>query len=565
MIAKKWIIKTPHPQLQVLFSDSLGIHPAVAQLLVNRNVRTVDEARDFLHGDFKSLHDPFLLKDMDKAIARLETARQAGEKVMIFGDYDVDGVTSSAILTCALKKFGLEVINHIPHRLHDGYGLNHTIAKVAREEGVTLLVSVDCGISAIEEVETLREEGIDVIVVDHHEPLADKLPNAVAVIDPKRKDCLYPFGSLAAVALAFKLSQALLGPSHREHLDLVALGTIADVVPLYGENRIFVREGLACIEKTKNFGLAALIKASRINGKKITPRHVGFILGPRINAMGRIDSAEKSLRLLLSQDEKEASEIAELLESHNRKRQTTQSAMIEEALRKVEQEINFKTDRVIVLSAQGWHRGVVGIVASRIMDTFYRPAIVLSLEEGIAVGSARSIDGFHLFDALVRCGHLLENFGGHDHAAGLTVKEENLEAFKKEINVIAQETIKDEDLVPSLSVDCEIPVSQVNMSLVKIVNRLEPFGEGNPEPLFCSKALIVKSPAVVLSRDTLKFWVADSQGNVFSAVGFGMGQYQPLLQQGKSIDIVYKISIDDWNKEPRVQLELKDIKLEMNQ
>jgi single-stranded-DNA-specific exonuclease len=281
--------------------------------------------------------------------------------------------------------------------------------------------------------------------------------------------------------------------------------------------------------------------------------------------MGRIDSAEKSLRLLLSQDEKEASDIAELLETHNRKRQTTQNTIIEEALRKVEHEINFKTDRVIVLSAEGWHRGVVGIVASRIMDTFYRPAIVLSMEEGIAVGSARSIEGFHLFDALTRCAHLLENFGGHDHAAGLTIKQENLEAFKQEINRIARETINDEDLVPSLSIDCEIPITSVNLSLVKIVNRLEPFGEGNPEPLFCSRALTVKSPAVILSRDTLKFWVADKQGNVFSAVGFGMGQYQPLVEQGKVIDIVYKISIDDWNKEPRVQLELKDIKLEMKQ
>jgi len=565
MISKKWIVKTPHPQLQVLLSNGLNVHPAVAQLLINRGVQTLEEARAFLTGDFKSLHDPFLLKDMDKAMARLHAARNRKEKVLIFGDYDVDGVTSSAVLTCALKTFGLEVINHIPHRLIDGYGLNHTIAKEAKDKGVTLLVAVDCGISAVDEVETLRREGIDVIIVDHHEPLADRLPHAVAVIDPKRKDCLYPFGSLAAVALAFKLSQALLGMSYRENLDLVALGTIADVVPLHGENRILVKEGLKCIEKTKNFGLQALIKTARIKTKKITPKHVGFILGPRINAMGRIDSAEKSLRLLLSQDEKEATEIAQLLETHNRQRQTTQTAIIEEALRKVEQEINFKSDRVIVLSAEGWHKGVVGIVASRIMDTFYRPAIVLSIEDGIASGSARSIEGFHLFDALSKCAHLLQDFGGHDHAAGLTVAQDKLEAFKEEINRIAKETIRQEDLVPSLFVDCEILLSSLNLSLVKLVNSLEPFGEGNPQPLFCSRSLVVKSPAVVLSRDTLKFWVADKEGRIFSAVGFGMGQYQPLIEQGKCIDIVYRISIDDWNKEPAVQLELKDIKPAMTQ
>lgn len=559
MILKKWIIKTPNPRLQVQLSDSLHIHPVVSQLLINRGVKTVKEANDFLTGDFSSLHDPFLLKDMDKAITRLKQAKASKEKVLIFGDYDVDGVTSSAVLAYAFKEFGLDTINHIPHRLRDGYGLNHTIAKTAKEKGVTLLVAVDCGVSAVAEVETLRKEGIDVIVVDHHEPLIDQLPGAVAVIDPKRKDCTYPFGSLAAVALAFKLAQALLGPKYKENLDLVALGTIADVVPLYGENRIFVKLGLALIEKTKNFGLKALIKTARIKGKRITPKFVGFILGPRINAMGRIDSAEKSLQLLLTQDEKEAEEIAQTLETNNRQRQATQSTIIEEALRKVEHEVNFKNDRVIVLSAEGWHRGVVGIVASRIADTFYRPSIVLSIEEGIATGSARSIEGFHLFDALTKCAHLLEDFGGHDHAAGLTLRVENIELFKKEMNAIAMAEIKDDDLAPSVSVDCEIPLSSVNMDLVQKAAQLAPFGEENPEPVFCSRSVIVKSPAVVLSRDTLKFWVTDKK-NVYSAVGFGMGSYQPLLEMGKPIDIVYSVSIDDWNKEPAVQLELKDIK-----
>lgn len=560
MILKRWIFRTPNPQLQVQLSDSLNIHPVVAQLLINRGVKSPQEAKDFLTGGFSALHDPFLLKDMDKAVARLGVAKARHEKVLIFGDYDVDGVTASAVLAYAFKEFGLETINHIPHRLKDGYGLNHTIAKSAKEKGVTLLVAVDCGVSALAEVETLRQEGIDVIIVDHHEPLVDKLPNAIAVVDPKRKDCTYPFGSLAAVALAFKLAQALLGKNYKENLDLVALGTIADVVPLQGENRILVKQGLALIEKTKNFGLKALIKTARIKGKRITPKFVGFILGPRINAMGRIDSAEKSLQLLLTQNEKEADEIAQMLEANNRQRQATQSSIIDEALAKVEHEVNFKNDRVIVLSAEGWHKGVVGIVASRIADTFYRPSIVLSIEDGIATGSARSIEGFHLFDALTKCAHLLEDFGGHDHAAGLTLKIENLEAFKKEMNDIARAEIKDEDLAPGILVDCEIPLSSVNMDLVRKAQQLAPFGEENPDPVFCSRDVIVKSPAIILSRDTLKFWVTDKK-NVYSAVGFGMGSYQPLLEQGKPIDIIYSVSVDDWNKEPTVQLELQDIKL----
>ncbi|MDP8266057.1 MAG: single-stranded-DNA-specific exonuclease RecJ [Candidatus Aceula meridiana] len=555
---KRWLVKIPNPKLQVSLSDTLGVHPVVAQLLINRGIESPQEAKDFLSGDVSGLHDPFLLKDMDKAVARINQAKQNKERVLIFGDYDVDGVTSSTILTNALKKMGIDVLTHIPHRVKDGYGLNHTIAKKAKEQGVTLLITVDCGISAIDQVETLRREGIDVIIVDHHEA-AESLPRAVAVVDPKRKDCPYPFGGLAAVAVTFKLAQALLGKDYMKDLDLVALGTIADIVPLRGENRIFVKIGLPEIQRTKNFGLLALMKNARIIGKKITPRHVGFILGPRINAMGRIASAEKSLGLLLSQSEKEAQDIAQILEDHNRERQKKQGAIIEEALSMVEDQINFQKDRIIILSKEGWHKGVVGIVASRVVDTYYRPSIVLAMEEGIATGSARSIAGFHLFDALSECADLLENYGGHKYAAGVTIREEKLEAFKERMNEIAHEKISQEDLTPSLSVDCEIQLSSVNMKLVDIVQKLEPYGEANPEPIFCSRRLTVKSPPAILGRGTLKFWVTDGK-NIFSAVGFGMEAYRPLVDQGKQIDIAYKVSIDDWKKEPVVQLELKDIK-----
>ena len=557
-MSKKWFVKTPNPHLQVQLSNVLEIHPIVSQLLVNRGVETPEEAKQFLFSDFKDLHDPFLLKDMDKAVERIKRAKEKDEVVLVFGDYDVDGVTSSTILTKALKKMGIKGVNHIPHRLKDGYGLNHEIAKKAKEKNVSLLISVDCGISAIKEVETINKNGIDVIIVDHHEPLEENVPDAVAVIDPKRKDCPYPFGGLAAVALAFKLAQALHGTEYKEDLDLVALGTIADVVPLHGENRIFVKSGLPAIQKTKNFGLQALIKGARIK-KKLTPRHVGFILGPRINAMGRIDSAQKSLDLLLSESLEEATGLAQVLEDYNRQRQKMQSEIIDSALKKVEQEVNFETDRVIVIGEKGWHRGVVGIVAARVMDTYYRPAIVLSIEDGIAVGSARSIKGFHLFDALSQCVPLLENYGGHKYAAGLTVREENISDLREKMNQIACDTLCADDLIPSLSIDCEIALGDVNMDLVNLVNKLEPYGEGNPEPIFCSRAVTVKSPPVVFARGTLKFWVTDGI-NVFSAVGFGMESYRSIVKQGKKVDLAYKVSIDDWNKKPTVQLELKDIK-----
>lgn len=556
---KNWIIKTPNPKLQVELSNALHIHPIVSQLLVNRQIDSVEKAESFLSADLSKLHDPFLLKDMDAAIRRIKKAKDKKELVLIFGDYDVDGVSSSALLKNTLQKFGLKAINYIPHRMTEGYGLNHAIADFAKEKEVKLLISVDCGTGAVSQVKAINDAGIDVIIIDHHEPSHGKLPEAVAIINPKRHDCPYPFKGLTSVGLVFKLTQALWGETDENILDLVALGTIADVAQLNGENRIFAKLGLEQIQATKNKGLLALLDVARIKGKKLRPYHVGFILGPRINAAGRISSAEKSLQLFLSESLEEAYSLAKILEENNQKRQKTQNDIIAEAMAIVEREVNFKDHRIIVLSKEGWHRGVLGIAASRIMDTYYRPAIVISIEEGIGTGSARSIDGFHLFKALTNCSQLLENFGGHEHAAGLTIRQENIEAFRTSINEFAKQTIPAENLIPTLELDCEIPLSALNLELVKAIETIEPFGEGNPPPLFCSRRLTVKTPPVVLGRDTLKFWVSDSQVTL-QAVGFGMGQYGDLVNGAQKIDIAYRISIDDWNKEPVVQLELKDIR-----
>ncbi|MEI7999166.1 MAG: single-stranded-DNA-specific exonuclease RecJ, partial [Candidatus Omnitrophota bacterium] len=474
-------------------------------------------------------------------------------------DYDVDGVTSSALLRRLLIRLGITAVNYIPHRMEEGYGLNHSIADFAKGLGIHLIITVDCGINAFGPIEAIMKEGIDVIVIDHHEPDGDKIPPALAVIDPKRTDCLYPFKNLSAVGLVAKLAQALLGFMPEDDLDLVAIGTVADVVPLRDENRIFVKKGLPLIESTKKHGLLALLEIAKILGKKMKPYYIGFILGPRLNAAGRMDSASIALDLLLSENAAEAKALAMKLEEHNLNRQKMQNTVVEEALSIIENDLVLKEQQVIVVQKQGWHKGVLGIVASRIVDKYYRPTIVISVEDGLGTGSARSIDGFHLHEALSSCSAILENYGGHKRAAGLRLKQENIDQFRLDINEFAKSALKDQEFIPTLDIDCEIPLSSIDLSLVEIIESLEPHGEGNPAPLFCSRGVTVKSQPALLGRDTLKFWVTDGVKTI-SAVGFGLGSMKSEVKMGSQIDLAYSLGIDDWNKAPTAQLFIKDIK-----
>jgi single-stranded-DNA-specific exonuclease len=558
-MVKQWNIRSQDLQLQKVISDALCIHPIVAQLLINRKIVSIEQARMFLFADMPSLHNPFLLADMDLAVARIEQARKNSEKVLIYGDYDVDGVTSSALLRRLLDHLGLQSTNYIPHRMDEGYGLNADIAQFAKSQGINLLITVDCGINAFGPIESINAAGIDVIVIDHHEPDGSKLPAALAVIDPKRPDCLYPFKNLSAVGLVAKLMQAILGHIPPEDLDLVALGTVADVVPLQGENRIFVKNGLPWIERTQKPGLKALLEVSKIAGKKMKPYYIGFILGPRLNAAGRMDSAAVSLDLLLSENPADAYALACSLEEHNLSRQKMQNEVVEEALAMIEADDILKAQDIIVVHKQGWHKGVLGIVASRIVDKYYRPTVVISVEDGVGTGSARSIDGFHLHEALSSCSGFLENFGGHKRAAGLRLKHDNIEVFRQAINEFARQSLLQTVFVPSLEIDCEIPLNAIDLDLMKIIHSMEPHGEANPPPVFCSRGLKVKSPPSVLGRDTIKFWVSDGVKSL-SAVGFGMGSYKDMIKVGGQVDLVYSLGIDDWNKPPVVQLMLKDIK-----
>lgn len=557
---KQWRILPPSHAQQERLCRALDLHPVVAQLLINRGVDDPVHASAFLDGSMDSLHDPFLFKDMDRAVARVRQAREKGETVLIFGDYDVDGITAAVVLYQTLCRFGVKAFHHIPDRMDDGYGLNDQVAQIARQCGAALVISVDCGITALREAELLKARGIDLIIIDHHEPSEEGIPDAAAVIDPKRSDCGYPFKHLAAVGVVAKFVQALTGEIPHHSLDLVALGTIADVVPLAGENRIFVKLGLPHIEQTRNKGLQALMKAARITGKALKPYHAGFIIGPRINAAGRMDSARRALDLLLAEDDAEALRLAQELEEVNLRRQQLQRRIIQEAMDMIARDVDLDRERVIVLAKEGWHKGVLGIVASRVVETFYRPAVIACLEEGWGTGSARSIEGFHLYEALAHCGDILKEFGGHRLAAGLTVHQDQVALLRERMNSYAAEHLDAVDMVPSLVIDGDLALSDLDINLVAMIDVLEPYGEGNRPPVFCSRDVVIKSRPAVLAKETLKFWVSDGT-RTLSVVGFGMGKYQRDLALGQKVDVAYELGIDDWNKAPVVQLKLKDIRI----
>jgi single-stranded-DNA-specific exonuclease len=477
---------------------------------------------------------------------------------MVFGDYDVDGLTGLALLKTHLSEMGLDVRHCLPHRLRDGYGLTKDIAATASSQKVKLLITVDCGISNASQIEQLRRNNIDVIITDHHEPSGASLPEASAIINPKIKKSGYPFRDLSGAGVAFKLCQAFSQAALTEDLDLVSLGTIADSVPLTGENRVIAKEGLERLPRTPRQGLRVLMESAGIQNKKFNSTFVSFILGPRINACGRLDSAETSLRLLLSRDKFEAEELARVIESRNRLRQKIENQILEEAQELIDREVNFKKQKVIVIAKEDWHQGVLGIVAAKIAERFYRPAIVISLNENLCRGSARSIKNFHLFDALVECRELLNAFGGHAHAAGLVITRDGIDDFRRSINRLAQEKLSLEDLLPSLEVDMELKFADLNAALAGELGKLQPFGAGNPEPLFFSRNLKLKSQPQTLSRQTLKFWATDGYLTL-EAIGFGMSHLKDSLLQAGVFDLVYTPKIDDWDGDSSLILEIKDI------
>jgi len=561
----QWVLKEQHEVEQVCqLAESLKVSRIFSSILLARGVKTYEEAKLFFRAGYDELYDPFLMKDMDLAVDRILEAVNKKEKILIFGDYDVDGTTSASMLYLFFKELGNKVFAHIPDRLEDGYGLSIRGIELALEYGATLLITVDCGISAVKQIKFAKEKGIDVIVSDHHQP-GSSLPEAVAILDPKQKDCLYPFKELAGVGVAFKLIQASAQKLEldewfcRKYLDLAALGSIADIVPLVNENRILVRLGLEMINHSDRLGITALLETTGLSGRKIGTGQVVFTIAPRINAVGRMGSAERAVRLLSTNDEQLARNMANILETENRERRSIDETTFLDALQKLDKE-GQKEKSGIVLAGEGWHSGVIGIVASRISEIVYRPTVMIAVDRGVGKGSARSIANFDIYDAIKECEDLLIDFGGHKYAAGLSIKAENIAAFKKKFQQVALERLSEDDYVQKLKYDAEIELSEITDKMFRLINELAPFGPGNMRPVFLSRDVEVIGTPQVVGGNHLKFKVSQS-GKMINAIGFNLGHLRYRLAPGEAnLDMIYVVEENNWNGRSMMQLRVKDLK-----
>lgn len=561
----RWHIGKPDYRTAEALANELKISRFVAELLTTRGISNVAEAASIL-GEGKR-HDPMLLKGMKKAAERIQLALKRNEKILIYGDYDADGISSTSLMIMLFEQLHANFDYYIPHRFHEGYGLNNEAIDRAKASGTDLIVTVDNGISALDQIAYANKLGIDVIVTDHHEP-PDQLPPAYAIINPKQPGCEYPFKALAGAGVAYKLAQVLLADQVPEcYLELAALGTIADIMPLTDENRWIVQRGLRAMNESQLAGIRALLNVSNLTGKSINATQVGFALGPRINASGRMQHADLAVKLLISQDEAEALAYAEELDQLNKERQRIVQQMTEEAVEQWSSSGREQTDRIILLKDEHWHEGVIGIVASKLLEKYYCPAIVFSVNEetGLAKGSARSIPGFSMYEALQSCSHLLEQFGGHDAAAGLTVKVDNLPLLQQHLNTIANEVLKKEDLIPITNADMECRLDDIHMDTVEQLEQLAPYGQANPPPLFVVRGLQV-AEKIPLGKEGkhLKLIVRDpasKQAEPKEALLFGNGLFTHLISSAAPIDLLVELGINEWNGRRTPQLFVRDLRI----
>lgn len=565
---KYWTVPSPDIELQAVLSRELKISPLTAQLLINRGIRRPSEAFSFLSPSLKDLHDPFQMKDMDKAVARIIKAIGRSEKISIYGDYDVDGTTGAALLYLFFREAGASVDYYIPERLKQGYGLNNQSLSYLSEKGAGLVVTTDCGITNFDEVIFANSIGLDIIITDHHEP-SEKLPPACAILNPKQTDCRFPFKELAGVGVAFNLIIALRTrlkenghfanavPNLKNYTDIVALGTIADMVPLIDENRIFVKYGLEGLSASARPGIRALKDVSGISSA-VKTGSVGFQLAPRINAAGRLDNASLGARLLITDDDKEARDIAGKLDGENISRQKLEKEILSEAIEIIErEEFEIHKKMAIVLAKQGWHPGVIGIVASRLTDRYHRPAVIISLKDGAGKGSARGIKNFHILDALKECEGLLKKYGGHKMAAGLTIAEENIGLFESAFYGLAEKGLTREDLCPEVSLDSYVPLSELSERIVAEMELLSPFGMANPEPLLGAKGADIIHSEVV-KNNHLRLRIRQGSPVFIDGIAYGMAAIHPL--NGNNFDIAFIPYIDEWNGIRSLRLKVKEIK-----
>ncbi|MFH1733703.1 MAG: single-stranded-DNA-specific exonuclease RecJ [bacterium] len=562
------VVKSTDRELVRRIASQARLPELVAHILVNRGIDTPEAIDLFYNGNTHDLYDPFLMNDMEVAVNRVVTALQKQEKIIIHGDYDVDGITAVSLLYLFLKDLGGRVNYYIPDRQAEGYGLSVGGIEESHRAGATLIISVDCGITSSTEVELATQLGIDTIISDHHEP-GPTLPNVIAILDPKRQDSTYPFSELAGVGVAYKLAEGIqqrmnLDKSYLDkYLDLVAIGSAADIVPLIDENRILVREGLERLNRNGNNGIRALVDTAGFKQGDIQVGNIVFGLAPRINAVGRLGSAEKAALLLITRDYSRALKIAGELERDNKKRKEIDNRTLNEALEKIEREFVPADDKVVVLSRENWHSGVIGIVASRIVERYYRPTVMITIENGIGKGSARSIPGFDLFSAIRDCSDLLEQYGGHKYAAGLTIKAENIEAFKEKFNAAAAKALTDDDLIPKMNIDSEIELDQITPEVVKGLRDFAPFGPKNMKPNFASYSLEVVGVPRIVGQNHLKLKVRQpsSGGWVYDVIGFGLGHLLPIAASHNMVDMVYTIEENKWMNQVNLQLCAKDLRI----
>jgi len=544
-------------------SDELHLPPLIAMLLVARGMAEVEDARNYLRPRMEQLHPPMAMRGMAEAVDRLSTAIRAGETILVHGDYDVDGMCSTTILVRTLRHLGANAVAFAPHRINDGYDLGEAGVRAAVAAGATVLVTCDCGTTAHDPVADLCRRGIDVIITDHHLPSRPP-PECVAVLNPRVPGCDYPDKDLCAAAVAFKLSLALLehhgaGPNVALNmLDLVALATVADVAPLRGENRILVRYGLRLMAETKNIGLRALINASGLEGRELTAGRIGFILAPRLNAVGRIGDAKRGLDLLLSTDESEANGIARDLEEINRTRQGIDRDTLD-AARKLAATQDLDSVSGLVLAAEGWHAGVIGIVASRLVEDLYRPVVLVAVDGGIGKGSGRSIPAFDLHGGLTACADLLLRYGGHRAAAGLTVDAARIPEFAERFDTIARERLTRDDLTPELRVDLEVPLGEANDTLERLLRHFEPFGIGNPAPLLATRGIRLASAPRAIGQNGLKFALRDSTTEL-EGVWWGVSHRAAEWSATQVVDVAYRLERDLWKDTSRLVARLADIR-----
>lgn len=561
----RWTLK-PKPDSQKVnaLASQLKVDELIATLLVQRGIETFEQARQFFRPSLDDLHNPYLMKDMEKAVVRIESAIAEGENILVFGDYDVDGTTAVSLVSSYLKSYYTNVATYIPDRYDEGYGISYKGIDFADDNGFSLIIALDCGIKSIDHIAYAKEKNIDFIICDHHRP-GDELPDAVAILDPKREDCNYPYDELCGCGIGFKLIQALAENRNQTiddlliYLDLVATAIAADIVPMTGENRILAKFGLEIINSNPRPGIKALVQ--NVKKKVLTITDVVFIIAPRINAAGRVKHGNEAVALLTEYDFDQAEKFASEIEQHNSDRKDLDKQITIEALDQIE--INEETNKfTTVVYNENWHKGVIGIVASRLIETYYRPTIVFTKSGEKLAASARSVKDFDIYNALEASAEHLEQFGGHRYAAGMTLKEENYQKFKNAFEKVVSDTIHPDLLTPEISIDAEINLTNINEKLVRLIKQFEPFGPENMTPVFMTKNLKDTGYARAIGSDNehLKLYVKQNNSFGIGVIGFGFGKKLELVKDKKTFDAVFSIDENEFNGNVTIQMRLKDLR-----